>query len=49
MDELEARYYSYHTYYYAFNDKDLVFSAVLKNVGNPDAVYSDENFGMDSS
>mmetsp|Transcript_33877 Transcript_33877/g.24933 ORF Transcript_33877/g.24933 Transcript_33877/m.24933 type:complete len:213 (-) Transcript_33877:2075-2713(-) len=47
--ELEARYYAYHSFYYAFQDRDLVLRSVLANTDDPEAIYDDANFGMSSS
>jgi len=49
INELEARYYAYHSYYYSFYDQDLVLNSVLKSTTDPMTIYTDPNFGMDSS
>ncbi len=49
INELEARYYAFHTYYYAFNDQQLVINSVLGGIPEAETIYADPNFGLDSA
>ncbi len=49
ITELAARYYAFHTFYYAFYDKTIVMNSVLAGIQYNDLIYADPNFGLDSS
>jgi hypothetical protein len=49
ITELEARYYAFHTFYYAFYDETIVMNSVLRDIDSANLIYHDPNFGLDSS